>query len=106
MSGLPIVVDRHDGEDPRRRQLLAVHELRRGLEQFAASCTAVWRALVTLMQSELIRELQELIAALDRRLPQLSRAGEAAIARDAAALKDEALKRLTELERHESLSRS
>jgi hypothetical protein len=44
-------------------------------------------------------ELLELIAALDRRLPQVQRAGEEAIARDAAALKSRALKRIEELER-------
>jgi hypothetical protein len=47
----------------------------------------------------LIRELQELIAALDRRIPQIHRAGEAAIARDAAALKSKALERIKRLER-------
>jgi hypothetical protein len=57
------------------------------------------------MQSQLIRELQELITALDRRLPQLSRAGEASIARDAAALKAGALKRIAELEGRESPAR-
>ncbi len=46
-----------------------------------------------------IRELQELIAALDRRVPQVQRAGEASIARDAAALKARALRRIEELER-------
>ncbi len=46
-----------------------------------------------------VRELMELIAALDRRVPQVQRAGEEAIARDAAALKDRALKRIEELER-------
>ena len=45
-----------------------------------------------------IRILQELIAALDRRLPQVQRAGEAAIARDATALRASALKRIAELE--------
>jgi hypothetical protein len=59
-----------------------------------------------LMHSQLIRELQELITALDRRLPQLSRAGEASIARDAAALKAGALKRIAELEVHGSPDRS
>jgi len=48
-----------------------------------------------------VRELQELIAALDRRLPQVQRAGEASIARDAAALKARALKRIEELEREQ-----
>jgi hypothetical protein len=49
--------------------------------------------------SRVARELQELIAALDRRVPQVQRAGEASIARDAAALKARALKRIAELER-------
>jgi hypothetical protein len=42
--------------------------------------------------------LHELIAALESRLPQVERAGEAAIARDAAALKARALARIAELE--------
>jgi hypothetical protein len=47
--------------------------------------------------SELTRELEELIEALDRRLPRVERAGEAAIARDAAALRAKAFNRLAEL---------
>jgi len=47
--------------------------------------------------SELTRELEELILALDRRLPRVERAGEAAIARDAAALRAKAFNRLAEL---------
>ena len=47
--------------------------------------------------SELARELEELIVALDRRMPQVERAGEAAIARDAAALRAKAVARLAEL---------
>ena len=46
---------------------------------------------------ELERELHELIAALDRRVPRVEHAGEAAIARDAAALRDKAVRRLAEL---------
>ena len=46
---------------------------------------------------ELRRELEELIAALDRRVPCVERAGEEAIARDAAALREKAVKRLAEL---------
>jgi hypothetical protein len=46
---------------------------------------------------QLVRELNELIAALDRRVPQLERANESSIARDAEALKAKALKRLAEL---------
>jgi hypothetical protein len=48
--------------------------------------------------SKQIRHLRELIAALDRRLPRIERAGEAQIARDAAALKKKALDRLAELQ--------
>jgi hypothetical protein len=50
-----------------------------------------------------VRELQELIVALDRRVPQVQRAGEASIARDAAMLKARALKRIEELEREQAL---
>jgi hypothetical protein len=46
-----------------------------------------------------IRHLRELIAALDRRVPQIERAGEIDIAHDTAALKAKALQRLSELER-------
>lgn len=42
--------------------------------------------------------LDELIAALDRRLPQLQRGTEAGIARDAAALRAKAQARIAELE--------
>lgn len=46
-----------------------------------------------------IRELHELVAALDRRVPQVRRLGEISIARTAAALRASALKRIEELER-------
>jgi hypothetical protein len=45
-----------------------------------------------------IRHLRELIAALDRRVPHIERAGEIEIARDTAALKAKALERLAALE--------
>ena len=45
------------------------------------------------------RELIELIAAIDRRLPQVARADEAAIVRAAQQLRGEALKRIGEIER-------
>ena len=48
--------------------------------------------------AEIVRELHELIAALDRRVPQVHRVGELAIARAAAALRDEARKRIERLE--------
>jgi hypothetical protein len=46
-----------------------------------------------------IRDLSELIAALDRRVPRVERSGEISIARAAAKLKGEAIKRLADLER-------
>lgn len=53
---------------------------------------------MAMIPSSVVRELQELIAALDRRVPQVQRAGEASIAREAAALRARALKRIEELE--------
>jgi hypothetical protein len=55
---------------------------------------------------ELRRELQELIAALDRRVPRVERAGEASIARDAAMLRERAVKRLTELDHDAGIRRA
>ena len=46
----------------------------------------------------LLHDLRELIAAIDRRLPQLGRDGEPQIARDATVLKRAALNRITEIE--------
>ena len=48
--------------------------------------------------SDNIRILHELIDALDRRLAQEHRPGEAAIVQDAAALKARALERIAQLE--------
>lgn len=45
-----------------------------------------------------VRELRELLAALDRRVPQVQRAGEVSIARAAAKLRAEAVRRIEELE--------
>lgn len=47
---------------------------------------------------KIVADLRELIEALDRRVPRLEREGERDIARDAAALKTEAMKRIAELE--------
>jgi hypothetical protein len=49
-------------------------------------------------RTRVIRELNELVAALDRRVPQVHRVGEAAIAEAAAALEDAAIRRIEELE--------
>ena len=59
---------------------------------------------MALIRFDLVRRLRELISALDRRVPQLERAGEASIARDAAALKVRALDRIAEVEREDDES--
>ena len=55
---------------------------------------------------ELTRALQELIEALDRRVAHIERAGEAVIARDAAALREKAVSRLAELACERKVSRT
>ncbi len=50
------------------------------------------------MPTQLVLELQELIDALDRRIPHTGRAGEALIASDAAALRVDALRQIADLE--------
>ena len=49
--------------------------------------------------SHIIATLRELIDALDRRVPRVERAGEAQIAKDAAALRRQAVNRIAELSR-------
>lgn len=46
----------------------------------------------------LVDDLRELIAALDRRVPRLERAGERDIVHDAETMRHAALKRIAELE--------
>ena len=48
----------------------------------------------------IIEDLNELIDAIDRRLPQVQRAGEAAVANAAMRLRFQARTRIAELERH------
>jgi len=57
------------------------------------------RTAVRTPTTRTIRDLSELIAALDRRVPQVERCGEASIARAAGKLKAEALQRIADLER-------
>jgi len=59
---------------------------------------------MAVMTSDAVRELLELIAALDRRVPRVERAGEAAIARDAAELRNRAMERIAQLERDRNIS--
>jgi hypothetical protein len=60
---------------------------------------------MVMSEREVTRELQDLIAALDRRVPRVEQAGEAAIARDAAALRAKAVERLAELANGPSVMR-
>jgi hypothetical protein len=48
---------------------------------------------------DIIADLEALVAALDRRVPRIERAGERQIAQDAAALRRQALERLETLRR-------
>jgi hypothetical protein len=106
LPGLSILVNRYDREESGRRQLLALHGLRRSLERRPAENAAARRLAVALDRAAVIRELLELIDALDRRVPQVERAGEASIARDAAALKVKALMRIAELEKRDRVERT
>jgi hypothetical protein len=94
---LPVFVGRHDGEEPGCRELLALLQLRGSLERLAAPEPPYWSEVVDISDPELVQELRELIAALDRRVPRVERAGESAIARDAAVLRATAVSRLHEL---------
>jgi hypothetical protein len=49
-------------------------------------------------RTRLIRRLEELIESLDSRVPHLEREGEIQIAREAAALRDKAMRRLAQLQ--------
>jgi hypothetical protein len=49
-------------------------------------------------RTDALRQLRELIAAIDLRVPHIERAGEMAIARDAAVLKKQALARIAQIE--------
>jgi hypothetical protein len=52
---------------------------------------------VAVSDAELASTLRDLIAALDRRVPRVEQVGEASIARDAAALREQAVNRLAQL---------
>ena len=105
VSILHFDINRVDRQESRREQLLALFSLRRGVES-GSSHKPASTAVATMMptattpessRAQTLRQLRELMAALDRRVPQLERVGEVAIARAAAVLKSEALKRIEEL---------
>jgi hypothetical protein len=95
---LPVERDHDDRKEPGCRELLAVQQLRRDLERFAHTRRASRGAPVAVKRQELVSELLEFIAALDRRVPRVERLGEATIAREAAALRARAVRRLRDLE--------
>jgi hypothetical protein len=106
VSGLRRSHDRYDCESAERQLLLALSELRGSVDPCSTResggrpvAAVTGRADGESPRTRTIRALRELIAALERRAPQVGRAGEVAIAHAAAVLKTEALKRLTELER-------
>jgi hypothetical protein len=71
--------------------------LRGGLECLSTGRRREPSRDVAVSACDLTRELEELIAALDRRVPRVEQAGEAVIARDAAVLRAKAVDRLAEL---------
>ena len=93
------------GQGAERPRLLALPGLRRGLEPgapddaYIRSVAAMTDPTSMAGRVRIIAELHELIAALDRRVPQVERVGEISIARAAEGLRGEALKRIEELER-------
>ena len=100
---MPIDRDELRGKAADITKLLALHGLRRGLESELAEHLGA--KVVAEMTPEdrkktkaTIVQLVELIAAIDRRLPQVQRAGEAVIANAAMRLRLEATKRIVELE--------
>ncbi len=76
-----------------------MHEMRRRVERKTVTGRSPGRAPVAVTRTPAVRGLLDLIAALDRRVPRVERAGETDIARDAAELKARALRRIAELDR-------
>jgi hypothetical protein len=76
------------------------------MERWASGLTTVYadgalaraRMLDTAPESELLRALQELVQALDRRIPHVERAGEVKIGQDARVLRADASKRIALLQ--------
>ena len=71
--------------------------MRRGMERRQTHRREEGIPAMALNIADRARDLQELINALDRRLPNMEQAGEVSIARDAAALRAKAVDRLAEL---------
>ena len=100
---MPIDGDQFGGEAADVIKLFALSGLRRSLEpQPAFELDATLVAKVTMAsvadKKATMHQLLELIEAIDRRLPQVQRSGESAIANAAMRLRIEAQKRITQLE--------
>jgi hypothetical protein len=102
---MPIVRHQFRGEAADAEQLLAVLEVWRRVQPGAAVGRVATRVAAVNDPStpidaltQTVLQLTDLITALDRRLPQVQRSGEAAIANAAVRLRTEAQKRITELE--------
>jgi hypothetical protein len=97
---------RDDSQGSEHHERLALSGLRRDLDPCSTADSDIRTVApvtdpptsVAINRARTVRELRELIAALDRRVPQVHRMGEVAIARAAAALRAEARKRIEELE--------
>ena len=107
MSKMPIDRNELGRQTADARELLALLEMRRRVQPgIAERCVASRLALkpVTMpaaavtSRAETVLQLNDLIRALDRRLPQVERSGELAIAEAALRLRLEACKRIEELE--------
>jgi hypothetical protein len=79
--------------------------MRRDLECVAVAGAPAAGKSMALTPARMIRALRELVAALDRRAPQVERAGEESIAHDAALLRARALKRIEQLEHEPATAR-
>jgi hypothetical protein len=101
---MPLARNQFGGQAADAAELLALPEVRRRIQPGAAvgfvapglAMKRVPEAVATL--AEIVVQLQDLIVAIDRRLPQVQRAGESAIANAAVRLRMEASKRIGELE--------
>jgi len=98
MSELRFVRVSHHGCEAVERHVLAMHRLRRYLECVTDRYDSESRVQMAMTSFTLLRALRELIAALDRRVPNADRAGESSIVRDSDALKARAMQRIGELE--------
>ena len=106
MPEMPVEEFDHGGKTPDREQLLALPAMRRSVESSPAVGAASMVAAVSARspdgvaaQATIVRELGELIKAIDRRLPHIERAGEEEIEQTARKLRSDAVARIAEIER-------